>query len=120
MTFESTFFRSPTPAASVCISPRPLYTCSSRSLTILNDCPRRVSSVFSRRSSTVLRICSSFAALSSCIADSLFSTVERMPESCCSFCAMNWANRPSIPRVSSATVFCRLSCRIESSRDCCC
>ena len=37
LTLVSTRLRSPTPAASVCISPRPRWTCSSRSLTSWKD-----------------------------------------------------------------------------------
>ena len=64
LTLVSTRLRSPTPEASVCISPSPLCTCSSRSLTSLNDSPRRRSSVSCSFSSTVRRICSSFSAFS--------------------------------------------------------
>ena len=52
------------PAASVCISPRPRCTCSSRSATCLKLSPRRCSSVACSFSSTVARICSSFFSLS--------------------------------------------------------
>ena len=68
LTLVSTFFRSPTPVASVCISPRPLCTCSSRSLTCLNDSPSRCSSVVCSFSSTVARIWSSLLAVSRCSA----------------------------------------------------
>ena len=64
LTLASTRFRSPTPAASVCISPSPLCTCSRRSDTCLNDAPRRCSSVACSFSSTVARISSSFFAFS--------------------------------------------------------
>ena len=77
LTLVSTRFRSPTPAASVCISPRPLCTCSSRSDTCLNDSPRRCSSVACSFSSTVARICSSLAALSVRSASRRCSTVVR-------------------------------------------
>ena len=80
----------------------------------------RLSSVCSSFSSTVLRISSSFLALSSWREESLFSTVVRMPESCSPLWVVKLWNRASTLRMSSATVFCRLSCRIPSSRVICC
>ena len=77
LTLVSTFLRSPTPAASVCISPRPRCTCSSRSETSLKDSPRRCSSVACSFSSTVLRISSSLAAFSVWMAPRRVSTVRR-------------------------------------------
>ncbi|MCY1544936.1 hypothetical protein D9M68_808500 [compost metagenome] len=65
-TLVSTRFRSPTPAASACISPSPLCTASRRSDTSLKDSPRRCSSVAWSFSSTVRRISSSLALLSVC------------------------------------------------------
>ena len=44
-TLDNTFFRSPTPVAIFCISPNPLCTCSSLSLTCLKDSPSRFSRV---------------------------------------------------------------------------
>ena len=55
-TLVSTRFRSPTPSASCCISPRPWCTRSSRSDTCWNDALKRASSVACSFSSTVLRI----------------------------------------------------------------
>ncbi len=70
-TLLSTFFRSPTPCARCCISPRPFCTASSRSLTSLNDCPNLSSRVLCSFSSTVSRIFSSFNSVvftnSSCL-----------------------------------------------------
>ena len=63
-TLVITRLRSPTLPARVCISPRPLCTCSSRSDTSLKDSPRRCSSVACSFSSTVRRISSSLVALS--------------------------------------------------------
>ena len=71
-----TFFKSPTPTAIVCISPRPLWTSSSRSLTILNDSPNLFSIVDCNFSSTVWRIASSFSVLSFCMPSSFFSTAS--------------------------------------------
>ena len=109
LTFESTFLRSPTPMAKVCISPRPLYTCSSRSLTILKDWPIRSLSVFSSFSSTVALICSSFLLLSSCMEVKRFSTVVLMLSSLISFCTANSAIRLSTDVSISCTVFCSVS-----------
>ena len=83
-TLARTRFRSPTPVASVCISPRPRCTCSRRSDTILNDSPSRCSSVVCSFSSTVARICSSFAVLSVRSASRRCSTVARTASSRCS------------------------------------
>ena len=55
-TLPSTRLRSPTPVAMDCMSPRPLYTASSWSLTCLNDADRRSLSVRESFSSTVARI----------------------------------------------------------------
>ena len=77
LTLVSTRFSEPTSRASVCISPRPLCTCSSRSATCLKLSPRRCSSVACSFSSTVARICSSFFSLPSCNAPSRVSTALR-------------------------------------------
>ena len=84
-TFESTFERSPTPAASVCISPRPLYTCSSLSLTSAKERLSLSSSVFCSFSSTTWRISSSFLPLSSLMPVSCRSTPERICSMRCAF-----------------------------------
>jgi hypothetical protein len=79
-TFVSTRLSEPTSRASVCISPRPLCTCSSRSATCLKLSPSRCSSVACSFSSTVARICSSLASLPCC----------------------NWVSRPSTAWRTSA------------------
>ncbi len=63
-TLPSTRLRSPTPAAMLCMSPNPRYTASSCSLTCLNEDESRSLSVRESFSSTVIRICSSWRALS--------------------------------------------------------
>ncbi len=81
LTLVSTFFRSPTPVASERISPRPLYTCSRRSLTSEKLSPRRLLSVLCRFSSTVLRISSSFTLVSLRISPIVLNSVSRMRSS---------------------------------------
>jgi hypothetical protein len=82
-TLVITRFKSPTLPARVCISPRPLCTCSSRSLTSLKDSPRRCSSVAWSFSSTVRRISSSLVALSAWMAARRSLSAVR---SCSAFC----------------------------------
>ena len=77
LTLVSRCFRSPTPCARVCISPKPLWTCSSLSATCLKLSPKRVSKVVCSFSSTVLRISSSLAELLACNWASCFSRVSR-------------------------------------------
>ena len=74
LTFESTFLRSPTPEAMLCISPRLSYTFSSRSLTSLKDFWSCVSSF----SLTVFWMTSSFFWFSSCIEVSWRIIVRRI------------------------------------------
>ena len=74
----STRLRAPTSRARVCISPRPLCTCSSRSATCVKLSPRRCCSVACSFSSTVARICSSFFSLPSCSAFRRCSTAARI------------------------------------------
>ena len=104
LTLASTRFRSPTPVASVCISPRPRCTCSRRSETIRNESPRRCSRVAESFSSTVARICSSLAALSLRKRSSRCSTVARTPSSRCSLVSVRLAicspNRPRAEPIS--------------------
>ena len=76
-TFVSTRCSPPTSLANCCIAPRPRCTCSSRSLTSLNDSPSRFSSVPCNFSSTVDRILSICLALSSCNCFRRTSTIER-------------------------------------------
>ena len=78
---ESTCFRLPTSAARFCISPRPLYTCSSWVLTARNDSLTRRCSVASSFSSTVPRISSSFLLLSARMFAMPCSRVARTPSS---------------------------------------
>jgi hypothetical protein len=77
LTLVSRCLRSPTPWASVCISPRPLCTCSSRSATCLKLSPRRACSVVCSFSSTVARISSSLAALVVCSCASCWFSASR-------------------------------------------
>ena len=65
-TLVSRCLRSPTPCASVCISPRPRCTISSRSATCLKLSPSRACKVDCSFSSTVWRISSSLALLLCC------------------------------------------------------
>ena len=95
-TLVSTRFRSPTPIASCCISPRPWCTFSSRSETSLNDSPRRCSSVACSFSSTVRRISSSRAPLSVCRSRIFASSVARTRP-----CAGRWI-RSAWPASGSA------------------
>ena len=113
-TLERTRFRSPTPAARVCISPSPLYTCSSRSLTSRKDWLIRSSRVFCSFSSTVARICSRRRPLSSWRAASRFSTVVRMPSSFSSVWMTKLRSRWSFWASWSWTVRWRRSCRSVS------
>ena len=85
LTLDSTFLRSPTPTARVCISPSPLYTCSRRSLTSAKLWFIFSSSVFCSFSSTVWRISASCLLLSSRISASFISIERRMFSSFCSF-----------------------------------
>src|SRR5574343_177043 len=111
LTLVSTRFRSPTPAASVCISPKPRCTCSSRSLTSLNDSPRRCSSVACSFSSTVRRISSSLLALSAWIAVSRPSTVNLRRS--------KRSSRPSEKRFSSrAKASSRSACKVPNWPTC--
>ena len=91
-TLVSTRFRSPTPSASCCISPRPWWTFSSRSDTCWNEALKRVSSVACSFSSTVLRISSRRAPLSACKSRILFSKVARTSSMRCAFDSVSWAN----------------------------
>lgn len=97
LTLVNTFFRSPTPTARFCISPRPLYTCSRRSETVRNDSPRRLSSVALSFSSTVCRICSSFFSFSPCRCIRLSPSVWRISASrrslTASFSSSVWETR---------------------------
>ena len=111
LTLESTFFKSPTPLARVCISPNPLYTCSSLSLTKRNDCPMRSSKVFCSFSSTVARICSSLLPLSSCMVRMRCSMVCRICSSCCSVCVVSRATLSSISFRPLSMVRCKVSLR---------
>ena len=77
LTLLSRCFKSPTPWARVCISPRPLCTCSSWSATCLKPAPRRACNVVCSFSSTVARISSSLAALVVCSWASWASKVLR-------------------------------------------
>ena len=92
LTLVSTFLRSPTPAASVCISPSPLCTSSRRSLTSRKESPSRCSSVACSFSSTVRRISSSLPALSAWMADRRASTDWR---NCSKRCSLLWVRRAS-------------------------
>ena len=83
-TLVSTRRRSPTPAASSCISPRPLWTDSRRSDTNRKDSPSRFSRVLCSFSSTVLRMSSRRLPFSS---RSASSWVVRV--------AVNWVRRCS-------------------------
>ena len=100
LTLVITRFRSPTLLARVCISPRPLCTCSSRSLTSLNDSPRRCSSVACNFSSTVRRISSSLVALSAWMAASRSLSAAR---NCSAFCWLPC----TMPESCSDTPSCR-------------
>ena len=104
LTLVNTRLRSPTPVASCCISPSPRCTCSSRSDTSLNEESSRLERVLCSFSSTVSRIFSSLAALSSCSA-----------RSCCSRVARISAMRCSLRWVSSRS--CAETC---SMKRCCC
>ncbi len=123
-TLVSTRFRSPTPVARDCISPRPLCTCSSRSLTSWKLSPRRFSSVPCSFSSTVARICSSLASFSlrssSRLSDRVLrsrswrsplavvraSILAATPSICC-FCA-SWAFTAWASSRSRSSFICRL------------
>ena len=103
-TFESTFFKSPTPAATVCISPKPLYTCSRRSLTSLNDLSILSSRVFCSFSSTVCCIFSSCLLLSLRIISSRFSMVSRICKSRAALVSSRFFSRSSICCIEFVTV----------------
>ncbi len=72
---ESTCFSPPTSAARFCISPRPLYTCSSWSFTALKLSVTRFCNASCSCSSTVWRISSSFWAFWACRAVMLSARV---------------------------------------------
>ena len=112
-TLASTRFRSPTPVASDCISPRPRCTCSRRSETVLNDAASRCSSVACSFSSTVARICSSLEVLSPRKASRRCSTVCRTASSRCSLAVVN------TPSCSPNPCNCRC-CRPAIAVSCCC
>ena len=116
-TLVITRLRSPTLPASVCISPRPLCTCSSRSLTSLNDSPRRCSSVACSFSSTVRRISSSRAALSDWMVARRSLSV---PRSCSAWTWLDCASPPSCCWMSflrESSVL-RVVCASASKRSC--
>ena len=120
-TLLKTFFRSPTPVASVCISPRPLYTLSNCSLTRLKDCCSFSSSVFCSFSSTVWRISSRRLPLSACMAAMRVSIVVRMFSSFCSLSSAPVFMRCSMNCSWSVTAFCSAvwrtaSCSLSSRR----
>ena len=120
-TLLKTFFRSPTPVASVCISPRPLYTLSNCSLTRLKDCCSFSSSVFCSFSSTVWRISSRRLPLSACMAAIRVSIVVRMFSSFCSLSSAPVFMRCSMNCSWSVTAFCSAvwrtaSCSLSSRR----
>ena len=114
LTFESTRLRSPTPEASACISPRPRYTCSSRSLTAENERAMRSSSVCCSFSSTTRRISASCRPFSCWMSESRRSVVSRIPSSFCSFSSAKEFNRSSIWLCTAITARCKASCRCSS------
>ena len=79
LTPESTRFSPPTSAARVCISPRPLYTCSSWALTVRKESEMRFCRVSCSFSSTVPRISSSLRLLSARMVFSPWTRAPRMP-----------------------------------------
>ena len=81
LTPDSTCFRPPTSAARLCISPRPLYTCSSWALTALKLSVTRFCRASCSCSSTVQRISSSFWAFCACKAAMLSASVLRISSS---------------------------------------
>ena len=103
-TLERTFFRSPTPDARFCISPSPLYTCSSCVFTSSKDFDILSSKVFCSFSSTTFLISSSFLLLSSCIPVSLVSTVFLMDSNLFSL------SRDDVLSLSSIFVLIWVSC----------
>ncbi len=107
LTLLSTRFKSPTPEASDCISPKPLCTCSRRSLTSLKDAPKRCSSVACSFSSTVCRINSSLPSLLLCSSCSCCASVLRIS---CRRCALD-----SLRRSRLRSMRCCLSSRVLRS-----
>ena len=81
LTPESTCFSPPTSAARFCISPSPLYTCSSWSFTALKLSVTRFCRASCSCSSTVWRISSSFFAFSACRAVMFSARVLRSSSS---------------------------------------
>ena len=105
LTPDSTRLSPPTSAASVCISPRPLYTCSSCWLTARKESEMRFCSVVCSFSSTVPRISSSLRLLSVRMVSSPCARAARRP----SMRAALESSRPLRRRSSSA------SCAVTAS-----
>ena len=131
LTPESTCFSPPTSAARLCISPKPLYTCSSWSLTALKLSVTRFCSASCNCSSTVWRISSSFWAFCACMAARPSASALRISSSLraleasspCSRCSMVccWVFCPAVRvLLIPCTAVCRVSlmCAI-AARFCC-
>ena len=108
---ESTCFRLPTSAARLCISPRPLYTCSSWVLTARKESVMRFCSASCNFSSTVPRISSNFWLLSARMVFSPCTTAPRTPSKRTALESSRFFKRVSIivscASMASLAAFCR-------------
>ena len=128
---ESTCFSPPTSAARFCISPRPLYTCSSWSFTALKLSVTRFCNASCSCSSTVWRISSSFWAFWACRAVMPSARVRRISSSLraleasspCRRCSMVCCWVPC-PAARAVLILCTEACSVSlmwpiAARFCC-